>query len=230
MAKIILNNKEFNIDDAVIASINEGLKNHLLTTMSGTGATITLDGTTYNVDSTKLATAKNDFVAHLGTIAGEGVKIVIGGVEYSVDSAKMTGIIAGLEGAFSELENGGEPDLGFPIVWNSMDVLGNPTFIFDDQISFVKVSDFTPTAKELLTTGLLAAGDYLPCQMAQDRGEFAIAMYGDSEIQVFSVFTAGEYTVEGVVLNIPEAGFYALDLGIVGWNYDFVIDLASSTT
>lgn len=230
MAKIILNNKEFNIDDAVIASINEGLKNHLLTTMAGSGATITLDGTTYNVDSTKLATAKNDFVAHLGTIAGEGTKVVIGGVEYSVDSAKVAGAIAGLEGAFGELENGGEPKLGFPITWNSMDVQGNPVFIYDDQTSFVKVSDFTPTAEELLTTGLSAAGVYLPCQMARDKGEFAIAVYGDNEIQVFSVFTAGEYTVEGVVLNIPEAGFYALDLGIVGENYDFVIDLVGSTT
>ena len=106
MAKIILNNKEFNIDDAVIASISEGLKNHLLTTMAGSGATITLDGVTYNVDSTKLATAKNDFVAHLETIAGEGAKVVIGGVEYGIDATKIGGAMSELGTAFGELENG----------------------------------------------------------------------------------------------------------------------------
>lgn len=111
MAKIILNNKEFNIDDAVIASINEGLKNHLLTTMAGNGATITLDGTTYNVDSTKLTTAKNDFVAHLGTIAGEGAKVTINGVEYGIDATKLSGAMTELGTAFDELENGGEERL-----------------------------------------------------------------------------------------------------------------------
>ena len=111
MAKIILNNKEFNIDDAVIASINEGLKNHLLTTMAGEGATITLDGVAYNVDSTKLATAKNDFVAHLGTIAGEGAKVMVNGVEYAVDATKIAGAMTELGTAFGELENGGStPD------------------------------------------------------------------------------------------------------------------------
>jgi hypothetical protein len=107
MAKIILNNKEFNIDDAVIASIKEGLKNHLLTTMAGEGATITLDGVTYNVDSTKLTTAKNDFVAHLGAIAGESAKIVVNGVEYDIDATKIAGAMSELGTAFGELENGG---------------------------------------------------------------------------------------------------------------------------
>ena len=109
MAKIILNNKEFNIDDAVIASISEGLKNHLLTTMAGSGATITLDGVTYNVDSTKLATAKNAFVSHLGTISGEGSKVTINGVEYSVDSTKLQGAMSELGTAFAGLSGGDTP-------------------------------------------------------------------------------------------------------------------------
>jgi hypothetical protein len=110
MAKIILNNKEFNIDNAVIASMNEGLKNYLLTTMAGEGATITLDGTTYNVDSTKLATAKSVFVAHLGTIAGEGAKVVIGGVEYGIDPNKVSGAFTSLGSAFSDLSGSTEDD------------------------------------------------------------------------------------------------------------------------
>lgn len=122
MAKIILNNKKFNIDDTIIASINEGLKNHLLTTMAGEGATITLDGVTYNVDSTKLSVATNDFISHLNTISGDGAKVVIGGVEYSVDSAKVEGAIASLEAGFGELEAG-----------DSDNVVG--TWVFNDWLS-----------------------------------------------------------------------------------------------
>ena len=135
MAKIILNNKEFNIDDAVIASINEGLKNHLLTTMAGEGATITLDGTTYNVDSTKLATAKNNFVAHLGTIAGEGSKIVIGGVEYAVDATKITGAMTELGTTFGELES---VDLGFYIEPNEF---GGETLYITDPNAVLTLED-----------------------------------------------------------------------------------------
>ena len=75
--------------------------------MSGSGATITLDGVAYSVDSTKLSTATNDFVSHLGTISGEGTKIKVGNVEYSIDSTKLAGAISGLQTGFGELENGG---------------------------------------------------------------------------------------------------------------------------
>jgi hypothetical protein len=230
MAKIILNNKEYQIDDATLVPVTDSLKAHLSTVMNGEGAVIALDGVEYGIDATKLAAAKDDFVAHLGTIAGSGFKVVVNGVEYSVDSAKMAGVIARLEDAFDELENSGEPGLGFPIAWNSMDVQGNPTFILGSQIPYVKVSDFTPTAEELLTTKLSDIEYYLPCQMARDMGGFAAAVYGDNEVSVFSIFTAGEHDFEGEVINIPEAGFYALDFGIMGENYDLVIDLVGSTT
>lgn len=104
MAKIILNNKEFNINDAVLASITNELKNHLLTIMAGSGATIILDGISYNIDSTKLLTATNNLVSHLGTIAGSGEKVIINGVEYAVDSVKIADITSDLDDALGVLE------------------------------------------------------------------------------------------------------------------------------
>jgi hypothetical protein len=101
MAKIKFNNKEFQIDDATLAPAKTELKSHLSTVMAGTGATITIDGTSYNVDATKLAAAKDDFVAHLGTIAGDGAKITVGNTEYSIDSTKIAGAISELESALS---------------------------------------------------------------------------------------------------------------------------------
>lgn len=101
MAKIILNNTEYSIDDATLAPATAELKSHLSTVMNGEGAVITIDGTSYNVDATKLAAAKDDFIAHLGTIAGNGAKIKIGDTEYSIDSAKLAGAISELESVLS---------------------------------------------------------------------------------------------------------------------------------
>lgn len=126
MAKIILNNKEFNIDDSVLVDVANDLKEHLSTNMAGTGATIELGGTTYNIDSTKLSAATNNFISHLGTIAGSGKKVVVGGVEYGVDSAKLANAISELEGAFGELGAGGSEDEG---------VIG--TWVFNDKIELV---------------------------------------------------------------------------------------------
>lgn len=111
MAKIILNNKEYNIDDAVLASISNELKNHFANVINGSGATIKFGGMTYGVDSGKLSAVTTDLVAHLGAIAGSGAKVTIGGVEYGVDAGKVSGALAGLESAFGELGNGGSEGL-----------------------------------------------------------------------------------------------------------------------
>ena len=108
MAKININfnNADYSIDESALANATNDLKQHLSTTMSGEGATVELGGIIYNIDSTKLSTAMNSFVSHLGTIAGNGKKVIINGVEYSVDSNKVAGAIAGLEGVLEELEAG----------------------------------------------------------------------------------------------------------------------------
>jgi hypothetical protein len=107
MAKIILNNKEYSIDDSVLVSISNELTNHFTNVLNGSGATINLGGTAYSIDSAKLTTATNSFISHLGTITGNGSKVTIGGVEYGVDSSKVAGAVSALGAAFAELESGG---------------------------------------------------------------------------------------------------------------------------
>ena len=107
MAKNInFNDKNYPIDESILASATTSLQSHLSTVMNGTGAIIEFGGTEYSVDSTKLSEAMNSFVAHLGTIAGEGTKIVVGGVEYSIDSTKLTGAISELEAVLGGIGDG----------------------------------------------------------------------------------------------------------------------------
>lgn len=103
MAKINIkfNNADYQIDESALADATNDLKQYLSTTMSGTGATITLGGTSYNIDSTKLSTATSNFISHLGTIAGDGHKVVVGGIEYGVDSSKISGAISEIEAVLS---------------------------------------------------------------------------------------------------------------------------------
>lgn len=105
MAKIniILNNKNYLIDEADLAPAINALKAHLSTAMAGTGATINLGGIEYNVDSAKLTTAKNNFVAHLSSIEGEGKKVIIGGVEYNISSDKINDALVDLETILGDL-------------------------------------------------------------------------------------------------------------------------------
>ena len=107
MAKIYIkfNNKDYSIDESSFAVASAELKQHLSTTMSGSGSTITFDGISYNIDSAKLATATNDLVSHLGKIAGSGSKVIIGGIEYPFDSNKTHGAISDLEAVLGNLNN-----------------------------------------------------------------------------------------------------------------------------
>ena len=105
---VLFNNKEYPIDESSLSSATSALKTHLSTIMNGSGATVALDGTSYNVDSTKLSTARNNFVTYLGTISGNGAKVVVNGVEYSVDSTKLATAIADLHTVLGDLNSGSE--------------------------------------------------------------------------------------------------------------------------
>ena len=107
MAKIIFNNKNYEIDPASLSESIANLESHLSTVMNGSGAAISLGGLSYNVDSTKLSNATNTFVTHLGTIAGNGTKVVVNGVVYNVDSTKTSGAVADLETVLGGLNAGG---------------------------------------------------------------------------------------------------------------------------
>lgn len=68
---ISFNNKNFNIDESILSEAKAALKEHLLSTMNGTGATVVFDGVTYNIDYTKLLAAEEAFANYLDTISGE---------------------------------------------------------------------------------------------------------------------------------------------------------------
>ena len=102
---IYFNNQNYLVDEQSLSTSSDNLKTHLQTKMNGTGATINLGGVSYNVDSTKLSTATNDFVAHLGTIAGDGCKVKVGNTEYSIDSTKLESAVSGILGALEEMKS-----------------------------------------------------------------------------------------------------------------------------
>ena len=112
MAKININfnNANYSIEESAFAAAFAKLQQHLSTAMSGSGATIKLGGASYNVDSTKLTTATNDFITHLGTISGSGSKVVINGTEYNVDSAKMNNAINEIHTTLGNLQSGNTGD------------------------------------------------------------------------------------------------------------------------
>ena len=105
MAKIDVNfnNKDYYIDEDSFSTATASLRSHLSTVMNGSGATVNLGGTSYNINSTKLSTERNTFVSHLSTIAGSGHKVVVGGVEYGVASDKVSGAISELETVLDNL-------------------------------------------------------------------------------------------------------------------------------
>lgn len=119
--------------------------------------------------------------------------------------------------------NSGSEALGFPIEWNTMDVIGNPSAVMGGELPLVKVSDFIPTAEDFVGTEAIAMGAVIPCVAIQEMFGLILAVYGDSGMLVVSVATAGEYSDAEVAF--PEAGLYVSDLGSTGFDADIVIDL-----
>ena len=107
MAKINItfNNNNYSIDESIFNDAAAALRQHLSTTMSGSGATVALGGVSYSIDSTKLSSATSEFVSHLRTIAGNGSKVVVGGVEYPFDIAQVQGAVSDLETVLGNLHN-----------------------------------------------------------------------------------------------------------------------------
>lgn len=99
MAKINIkfNDTDYQIEESTFDEGKAKVSAHLSGDLKGTGASISFDGTAYDVDSTKLTSAKTKFVSHLATIAGDDKTIIIAGVEYGIDSAKVAKVIADLE-------------------------------------------------------------------------------------------------------------------------------------
>lgn len=247
MAKINIkfNNVEYKIDDSALASAIANLVSYLSTEMSGSGETINLGGTSYNVDSTKLAAAKNDFVSHLETIAGEGYKVTVGGVQFGVDSTKVANVIAELETVFDNLSNeGDEPDnptitraAGLyetgtdNMVTSWDDLIANGDIVVNDGAISVgsKLPDNLPEKNEYgFYFGVPYSGEGAPTLMFYADGSFEMAYEGETES-----FPSGssEYS-EGSVYVVPlDISFevlndgYALDAGGMSITLDQVYSI-----
>ena len=107
MAKINIafNDANYSVNESALSEAAAELRQHLSTTMSGSGATVTLGGVSYSIDSTKLSSATSEFVSHLRTIAGSGSKVVVGGVEYPFDIMQVQDAVSDLETVLGNLHN-----------------------------------------------------------------------------------------------------------------------------
>lgn len=103
---ISFNNATYEIDKSALEPATANIISQLENALAGTGAVIHINGTSYNVDSGKLATETGKFTTHLGTIAGEGAKVVIGGLEYFMDADKLTDAESYFDDRLTTLEAG----------------------------------------------------------------------------------------------------------------------------
>ena len=184
-------------------------------------ANIKLNNNSYPIPDSVLAGPRADFVTHLGTIAGDGLKVVVGGVEYGVDSNKVSGAVVELEAVLGGTGEEG----GFPITWNTMEVVGNLSVDMNGD-PFIKVSDFAPSADELAGTEMSVMGEIYQPNNIMGLGGVILAVYGESGTLVLSVVTAGECVELGITFT--ETGLYTLDYGSMGENIDYVIDIVNA--
>ena len=103
---IIFDNNDYIIDESSLSNALTELQSHLSNVMNGSGTVIKLGGVSYNIDSAKLSSARNDFVSHLGKIQGTGKKVVIGGVTYNIGSDKVQTAVTELETVLRNLSGG----------------------------------------------------------------------------------------------------------------------------
>lgn len=121
-----------------------------------------------------------------------------------------------------------EPELGFPISWNSMEVMGNATFPISEE-GVVKVSDYIPSVDEMANT-IITVTDANDIRIFKydetfDSGIFYIIGYtwaagnknGSMAICIFPT----PFEADGMT---AEAGLYATNFGSIGVNADCVLD------
>ena len=218
MAKIILNNKEYNIDDAMLISATDELKNYFANAINGSGAKITLGGTEYNIDNVKLSTARNNLVTYLGTIAGSGAKVVIGGIEYGVDSTKVAGALGDLEVAFEDLVP---------------DVLTMPAGLYETGAIALWHEGRTAEAEAMMVTSweeLEANGDMYISDGSLPEGaelsEYGFYYNAEYSITAEGVTIAFTFHQDGSAMVVSPNGVMELPAGVLVYG-DHVIDMTA---
>ena len=142
-------------------------------------------------------------------------------------SEKSNDMVNGAAGGSGEGE-----EAGWPISWNTMDVMDNPKVDMGDGTYLVKVSDYTPTAAELADTKMTVTMDgvstSMVCLMAEKFADgLDAAVYDENEEYIlFSVATADE--IDG--LQFPETGLWTIDYGSLGMDADVKVEVVPVLT
>ena len=145
-------------------------------------------------------------------------------------SEKSNDMVNGAAGGSGN--SGGAEEAGWPVSWNTMDVMDNPKVDMGDGTYLVKVSDYTPTAAELADTKMTVTMDgesaSVTCLGVESMGDGCdIAVYDeDGMYLLLSVTTTEE--IDG--LQFPETGLWTIDYGSLGMDADVVVDVVPVLT
>ena len=154
--------------------------------------------------------------------------------QYSIDSSLLADATARLETHLvSMMREPTEPKLGFPITWNSMEVIDNASYPMGE-IGVVKVSDYIPSIDEIAKTSftLTSPDETITYRLGNAYEESGVisVVYKWREgtdvaslncLYVFIPFDLGD----GMVMDV---GVYAPNFGAHGGDVDCVIDLVGS--
>ena len=161
------------------------------------------------------------------------INLTFKGKKYSIDKSLLEGALASLEEHLVTMMDGPvEPELGFPITWNTMEVVGNATA--DGEIPWVKVSSYIPTVEEL-------GREYLfSIRLGEQEAMFTIGTSDelrDDDVLYYVDINELDYKLAVVLKDgaeyegdiVPESGLYAINYGSMGNSLDCTIDLVNST-
>ena len=144
--------------------------------------------------------------------------------EISLDSK----IVAGESYGFAVVEGEIETS-GFPITWNSMEVIGNASVQIGDGVFLVKFSDFVPHADDIKNMEMYGMGERCSFDVfSSTDGCIILSQSGADDVTLVLIYAPGEYMIYDDLFYFPERGCYMLDLGSLGLDVDFTIDLVSS--
>lgn len=131
-----------------------------------------------------------------------------------------------------------------PITWNSLEVMGNPTFTMypgtELEMEFIKISDTIPSVEQFNASKLtgiyngIATVAYSDGALVSDDGFISASFMTEPDehnnqtlVFMFGCTAPGEYSNDGVTMVIPEAGLYAHNDGAYGASVDYVLELAT---
>ena len=104
------NNKEYHIDESKFDPSISRLATYLANELAGTGATVTFDSNTYNIDVTKMNAAAAGFTNYLDKISGDDYAVVVNDETYGLSKAPVDSGYETVRLTLSSMTEPEEPD------------------------------------------------------------------------------------------------------------------------